>query len=82
MKKNKLKRILTGVSDYEGKNVRTLKKSTGYWMGYKNGEFYNKYSGDFKTPNQNSEKPGAKGFDYDTWWQIVYKFFQQMINKM
>ena len=45
--KNKLKRILTGVSDYEGKNVRTLKKSTGYWMGYKNGEFYNKYSGDF-----------------------------------
>ena len=79
--KNKLKRILTGVSDYEGKNVRTLKKSTGYWMGYKNGEFYNKYSGDFKTPNQNSEKPGAKGFDYDTWWQIVYKFFQQMINK-
>ena len=31
--------------------------------------------------NQNSEKPGAKGFDYDTWWQIVYKFFQQMINK-
>ena len=80
--KNKLKRILTGVSDYEGKNVRTLKKSTGYWMGYKNGEFYNKYSGDFKTPNQNSEKPGAKGFGYDTWWQIVYKFFQQMINKM
>ena len=79
--KNKLKRILTGVSDYEGKNVRTLKKSTGYWMGYKNGEFYNKYSGDFKTPNQNSEKPGAKGFGYDTWWQIVYKFFQQMINK-
>ena len=79
--KNKLKRILTGVSDYEGKNVRTLKKSTGYWMGYKNGEFYNKYSGDFKTPNQNSEKPGAKGFDYDTWWQIIYKFFQQMINK-
>ena len=78
--KNKLKRILTGVSDYEGKNVRTLKKSTGYWMGYKNGEFYNKYSGDFKTPNQNSEKPGAKGFGYDTWWQIVYKFFQQMIN--
>ncbi len=78
--KNKLKRILTGVSDYEGKNVRTLKKSTGYWMGYKNGEFYNKYSGDFKTPNQNSEKPGAKGFDYDTWWQIIYKFFQQMIN--
>lgn len=44
-------------------------------------EFYNKYSGDFKTPNQNSEKPGAKGFDYDTWWQIIYKFFQQMINK-
>ena len=80
--KNKLKRISTGVSDYEGKNVRTLKKSTGYWMGYKNGEFYNKYSGDFKTPNQNSEKPGAKGFDYDTWWQIIYKFFQQMINKM
>ena len=79
--KNKLKRILTGVSDYEGKNVRTLKKSTGYWIGYKNGEFYNKYSGDFKTPNQNSEKPGAKGFGYDTWWQIVYKFFQQMINK-
>ena len=79
--KNKLKRISTGVSDYEGKNVRTLKKSTGYWMGYKNGEFYNKYSGDFKTPNQNSEKPGAKGFDYDTWWQIIYKFFQQMINK-
>ena len=78
--KNKLKRILTGVSDYEGKNVRTLKKSTGYWIGYKNGEFYNKYSGDFKTPNQNSEKPGAKGFDYDTWWQIIYKFFQQMIN--
>lgn len=60
MKKNKLKRILTGVSDYEGKNVRTLKKSTGYWMGYKNGEFYNKYSGDFKTPNQNSEKPGLR----------------------
>ena len=79
--KNKLKRILTGVSDYEGKNVRTLKKSTGYWIGYKNGEFYNKYSGDFKTPNQNSEKPGAKGFDYDTWWQIIYKFFQQMIKK-
>ena len=38
-------------------------------------------TGNFKTPNQNSEKPGAKGFDYDTWWQIIYKFFQQMINK-
>mgnify|MGYP000146727778 FL=1 len=33
-------------------------------------------TGNFKTPNQNSEKPGAKGFDYDTWWQIIYKFFQ------
>lgn len=33
-------------------------------------------TGNVKTPNQNSEKPGAKGFDYDTWWQIIYKFFQ------
>ena len=62
---DKIKRIFTGVSSYTGKDVHKLFLSTGKWLGYKNGKLYNDYSGDFKTPQQNSEKPGAKGFIYE-----------------
>lgn len=46
-------------------DVHKLFLSTGKWLGYENGKLYNEYPGDFKTPQQNSEKPGAKGFVYE-----------------
>ena len=49
--------------------------STGKWLGYENGELYNDYPGDFKTPQQNSEKPGAKGFIYEP-------FFIRFLNNL
>lgn len=69
------KKIVTGVSSYEGRNVHQMLQTIGYWRGYKNGSSYNRYSGDFKTPRQNSEKPGAKGFEYDNWWQRILNIF-------
>ena len=62
---NKIKRIYTGVSNYLDTDVHKLFLSTGKWLGYENGKLYNEYPGDFKTPQQNSEKPGAKGFVYE-----------------
>ena len=62
---NKIKRIYTGVSNYLDTDVHKLFLSTGKWLGYENGKLYNEYPGDFKIPQQNSEKPGAKGFIYE-----------------
>lgn len=55
--------------------MHKLVLSTGKWLGYENGELYNDYPGDFKTPQQNSEKPGAKGFIYEP-------FFIRFLNNL
>lgn len=67
--------IATGVCSYDGKNIKKIMMSTGSWIGYKNGKVYNTYSGNFKEPKQNLEKPGAKGFDYRTFLQKLIDFF-------
>ena len=73
--KKKKFHISTGVCSYDGKNIKNIMKSTGSWVGYKNGKVYNTYDGNFKEPRQNSEKPGAKGFDYRTFLQKLIDSF-------
>ena len=77
---NGVYQISTGVSNYGGKNVKEILKSTGSWQGYKNGRSYNRYSGDFKTSLQNSDKPGAKGFDYGSFWNRIVNRIMRLLK--
>ena len=47
-------------------NPLTKRQELGIWIGYKNGRVYNNYSGEA------SSKPGSKGFEYRTFFDIIF----------
>ena len=47
-------------------NPLTKRQELGKWIGYKNGRVYNNYSG------KASSKPGSKGFEYRTFFDIIF----------
>ena len=70
--------LFTGISDNDNKNPVVYKNDVGVWKAYKNGEYYTKYSGDFKSKGQ----PGSRGFNYSTLWDRLSNNWDSLINKI
>ena len=68
----------TGVSNNKSKNPNEFTKDIGLWIGYKNGNVYNNYSGDFRRAGNSEDRPGGVGFEYRTFEERVTSFFKNL----
>ena len=57
---------------------RRTTKDIGLWIGYKNGNVYNSYSGDFRGAGNSEDRPGGVGFEYRTFGERVTSFFKNL----
>ena len=70
--------IYTGVSNNKSNNPNEFTKDIGLWIGYKNGNVYNSYSGDFRGAGNSEDRPGGVGFEYRTFGERVTSFFKKL----
>ena len=70
--------IYTGVSNNKSNNPNEFTKDIGLWIGYKNGNVYNNYSGDFRGAGNSEDRPGGVGFEYRTFGERVTSFFKNL----